>query len=637
MSSIPRPSPRRKLTEIRGSNANNARKPTNVTAKQPSSSRSPLWNSPSRNNIASPPRRDTAKAIFDASPVNSKGTPRGRIRVRSSKKASSPFAPAFPKSPPQPSRRGTLPPLLHTSTSPRFIRLDPRISIGCQSKSVSSHTDDGVGTDAEDTERITYPKASGHNTTGSASSNDSISFTLTPTVMFSDEVNDQQIQRENKRRDQQFHHSPHWTGKVRINPFSPVPEKYLQPPSSTKSLPSLKFSHGLPILTGGSLSPSSPSSQSAQPLEKRRSRRLKPKTVTFPAIAKEERVSPTDVTEDPFGIDSHDGLLCLESSPRKRKSGEVVQLSQAVATNDNGEPPNKQLKISRSRYLEDFEEVSHLGSGSFGSVNACLSRLDGCMYAIKSISPHGINKTNAGGYNSTKSQGENLYYGDKKSHALDIPPTPRRDLMPSPMKRRRQKLNSSLDDSVDVLGGGSAVGTKHWTEPALKRMLREVHALAALCSQADVRTFHIVRYHQAWFEEDGTLYIQTELCSNTLRDEMQSINGESKAAKHSSNIFTNSCVIDTPQHFKCLREILLALQLVHSKGMVHLDIKPENIFVQNGLYKLGDFGLVGIATATDVEEGDSRYMSREMLEDGQRDLTKVSFPCLDFVLFLTFA
>lgn len=70
--------------------------------------------------------------------------------------------------------------------------------------------------------------------------------------------------------------------------------------------------------------------------------------------------------------------------------------------------------------------------------------------------------------------------------------------------------------------------------------------------------------------------------------------------------------------------MLLALQLVHEKGMVHLDLKPDNIFVHNGLYKLGDFGLAGVATSTDVEEGDSRYMPREMLEGGQRDLTKVS-------------
>lgn len=96
------------------------------------------------------------------------------------------------------------------------------------------------------------------------------------------------------------------------------------------------------------------------------------------------------------------------------------------------------------------------------------------------------------------------------------------------------------------------------------------------------------------------------------------------AVKESSSERAARNIVDASQQFKCLREILLALQLVHGKGMVHLDIKPDNVFVQSGLYKLGDFGLAGIATSMDVEEGDSRYMSRDMLQGGQRDLTKVS-------------
>lgn len=151
----------------------------------------------------------------------------------------------------------------------------------------------------------------------------------------------------------------------------------------------------------------------------------------------------------------------------------------------------------------------------------------------------------------------------------------------------------------------------------------KVHALAALCNQADVRTFHIVRYHQAWFEDDGTLYIQTELCSSTLRDEMDRMHNKPSVINNTLTPKTNLDVIDAPRRFKCLREVLLALQLVHSKNMVHLDIKPDNIFVQNGLYKLGDFGLAGISTSMDVEEGDSRYMSKDILDEGQRDLTKV--------------
>ena len=95
------------------------------------------------------------------------------------------------------------------------------------------------------------------------------------------------------------------------------------------------------------------------------------------------------------------------------------------------------------------------------------------------------------------------------------------------------------------------------------RMLKEVYALAALSDQADTATFHIVRYHQAWMEEER-LYIQTELCTTTLQAEIQ------LAAPRQLPLATR---------YKCLREILLALNFIHSNQMVHLDIKPENIFV----------------------------------------------------------
>jgi serine/threonine protein kinase len=56
--------------------------------------------------------------------------------------------------------------------------------------------------------------------------------------------------------------------------------------------------------------------------------------------------------------------------------------------------------------------------------------------------------------------------------------------------------------------------------------------------------------------------------------------------------------------------------------MVHLDIKPENVFVKNDQFKLGDFGLVSKVSSHDVEEGDSRYMSMELLSGDHTNLTK---------------
>lgn len=107
--------------------------------------------------------------------------------------------------------------------------------------------------------------------------------------------------------------------------------------------------------------------------------------------------------------------------------------------------------------------------------------------------------------------------------------------------------------------------------------------------------------------EENRLYIQTELCSCTLDAEMK------------------RGPLSVERRYKLLREILVALEFIHRNGMVHLDIKPENVFVKNDQYKLGDFGLVSTTTNnSDVEEGDSRYMSMELLSGEHDDLTKVS-------------
>lgn len=81
-------------------------------------------------------------------------------------------------------------------------------------------------------------------------------------------------------------------------------------------------------------------------------------------------------------------------------------------------------------------------------------------------------------------------------------------------------------------------------------------------------------------------------------------------------------MLSEQRRYKLLREMLLALDFIHGHGMVHLDIKPENIFIKNDQFKLGDFGLVSKISNHDVEEGDSRYMSKELLSGDHDDLTK---------------
>ncbi len=57
-------------------------------------------------------------------------------------------------------------------------------------------------------------------------------------------------------------------------------------------------------------------------------------------------------------------------------------------------------------------------------------------------------------------------------------------------------------------------------------------------------------------------------------------------------------------------QIAEALQHLHARGIMHMDVKPDNIYTASGgTYKLGDFGLAtcrGSSGQAQLQEGDSR-------------------------------
>jgi serine/threonine protein kinase len=82
---------------------------------------------------------------------------------------------------------------------------------------------------------------------------------------------------------------------------------------------------------------------------------------------------------------------------------------------------------------------------------------------------------------------------------------------------------------------------------------------------------------------------------------------------------------------RIMRDVTLGLEELHSRGIVHLDIKPENILESfSGKFKLGDLGMARllnkIVEEHDIPEGDCRYLAKELLNDDPSlpipDLTK---------------
>ncbi|GAA0172444.1 non-receptor serine/threonine protein kinase [Lithospermum erythrorhizon] len=143
-----------------------------------------------------------------------------------------------------------------------------------------------------------------------------------------------------------------------------------------------------------------------------------------------------------------------------------------------------------------------------------------------------------------------------------------------------------------------------------RKALMEVQAMAALGSHQN-----IVRYYTSWFEDDH-LYIQMELCDCNV----------------SMSQSYKPCTED--EVLEALHQIAKALQHMHERGIAHLDVKPDNIYVREGAYKLGDFGCSSLLDSSlPIEEGDARYMPQEILNEKYDHLEKVDIFSLGVTIY----
>ncbi|KAM9854042.1 wee1-like protein kinase 2 [Aulostomus maculatus] len=150
--------------------------------------------------------------------------------------------------------------------------------------------------------------------------------------------------------------------------------------------------------------------------------------------------------------------------------------------------------------------------------------------------------------------------------------------------------------------------------------LKEVYAHAVLGHHP-----HVVRYYSAWAEDDHMI-IQNEYCDGG------SLSDAIKERELEGDMFSEAELKDL------LLQVSLGLKYIHSLGLVHLDIKPSNIFIcqrpatgaaeegesdeeENGgnsggvTYKIGDLGHVTSTNSPQVEEGDSRFLASEVLRE----------------------
>jgi wee1-like protein kinase len=165
------------------------------------------------------------------------------------------------------------------------------------------------------------------------------------------------------------------------------------------------------------------------------------------------------------------------------------------------------------------------------------------------------------------------------------------------------------------------------TRRPIKGSQDENSAIKEVCAHAVLgKHKNVVRYYSAWCENDRML-IQSEYCNGgSLSDVISNRREKGRVGFNSAEIR------------ELIRQLSSGLNYIHKKELAHLDIKPGNIFRsfseitavesstchdrlntfeednQKVVYKIGDLGHVSPIDKFNIEEGDCRYASRELIQ-----------------------
>ncbi|XP_068621811.1 wee1-like protein kinase [Battus philenor] len=246
---------------------------------------------------------------------------------------------------------------------------------------------------------------------------------------------------------------------------------------------------------------------------------------------------------------------------------------------------------------------------------------------------------------------------NKKKRALSKTPTLWGERSPEQPAKRLRESNISRYSvefvELETVGRGAfgrvsrCVNKLDGCVYALKRSLRPVagsaaerNALTEVYAHAVLGMHpHVVRYYSAWAEDDHMI-IQNEYCDGGSLQQMM----EEGPLPESELLLLLAHIAD-------------GLAYIHSRQLVHMDVKPGNIFVcraeqtpaldsddgyddddapqhnSQHKYKLGDLGHVTCISSPSVEEGDCRYLPKEVLQEDFSHLTKADIFAFGLTLY----
>ncbi|OQR96496.1 eukaryotic translation initiation factor 2-alpha kinase [Thraustotheca clavata] len=240
--------------------------------------------------------------------------------------------------------------------------------------------------------------------------------------------------------------------------------------------------------------------------------------------------------------------------------------------------PLTSLPFLPLRFELEFKHIRVLGKGGQGSVVEVESKNDHKKYAIKKVKVQG---------KEGRDRNRLLTQSLREVHLMaNLPRHPNivryytswleeeHSIAPKSIDDDGDEESIASEDYVSFDGSCNSCGIEFESadEIASENSLPTASPFAVVASSMDT-------------SPSINLYIQMELCKQTesisnLASWLRST-GEDRVKTRAGHAMAMQLFTD----------VVRGVKHIHSYGVIHRDIKPDNIFLQNGVAKIGDFGL----------------------------------------------
>lgn len=328
----------------------------------------------------------------------------------------------------------------------------------------------------------------------------------------------------------------------------------------------------------------------------------------------ERTLSASDLQQHPF---LHAVLMNNQNDDShlpNENSKLMIKCPPAVQIQSNTNLPSNLISSNHSRLDTEFELINYIGRGAYGDVLKVRNILDNRQYAIKRIPLSSKNKQLFRKMTRevellSRLNHENVvrYFGswvetqtsafpeldDSDDDRYNVSNMKNSMIKTHSQNRLAAIHSSSEDDNDDEDEDSLGLGWNNFIDNSSSESdYEDDDGIEFVDSQGRVVQYDDSNENDANSKSDDkgkgdistvkkntVLYIQMEFCEkSTLRSAIDS---------QDSSLFD-----DRDRYWKLFREIVEGLCHIHQQGMIHRDLKCENIFLDSKDHvKIGDFGL----------------------------------------------